>query len=71
MSECNYCILQRLKRIARERSKRVITIAQPRGINAYLVPKGTRVTTFRNWTKQAKDKCFSSWFMELTDRCVC
>lgn len=64
MSECNYCLLKRIKRRA-HRENLVVTII---GHNVYVHPKDIEVD--RLDCKQ-RGEYFTGWLMAITDHCVC
>ena len=79
MSECNYCLFERIKRQAKRGRKRVIMRqgawkqnGLPTGIDVYVVPIGPRIRSDRiEKIRSVRERYWVSWFMALTDHCVC
>lgn len=61
MHACNYCIFERMKRDAKKKGLRIVTISESDGVAVHALKEGERPTK-RNW------RC---WFMELTAYCCC
>lgn len=70
---CNYCSLQRYKNEAKEKNMKVHLIPSDHdGIDVYVTPKGEKPDTRKDpKTGNPISPYFRSWFMELSDRCVC
>jgi hypothetical protein len=75
LTQCNYCSLQAIKARAKHEKKQVTLMAghpwkggMPNGIDVYVHPRGIQV---RQMTHHDRRKYWSSWFMELSDHCVC
>lgn len=64
---CNYCSLQRIKRDAKKKGKRVIVKIGGHddslgyGVDVYIIEKGGKPS----------EKNKVCWFMTLTDKCAC
>ena len=76
LTSCNYCTLQGMKRRAKANDERVITMPSfhraptPRGIDVFVVPVGVTKSHLRNH-EVLRDEFGGTWFMELTQHCVC
>ena len=75
LTQCNYCSLVAIKARAKHEKKEVTLMAArafktgiPNGIDVYVHPRGLVVRTM---PVGARQKYHVSWFMELSDRCVC
>ena len=58
---CNYCSLQAIKRDAKKKSLKVITVSSMDGVDIYVLKKGEKPSE-RNW------RC---WFMSISQSCCC
>ena len=65
LTSCNYCSHERTKAVAK-RTGKIIVLKPHRGeldgTDCYAVPKGEKLD---------HEKHFVSWYMGLTDRCMC
>lgn len=74
LTRCNYCSLQRYKDEAKEKKMKVHLIlnTQYGGIDVYITPKDEKPDTRTDpKTGNHLSSYWRSWFMELSDRCVC
>jgi len=75
LTQCNWCSLQRYKAQAKHDKMEVTLMAArpvkggiPNGIDVYIHP---RALPIRQMPAGARRKYWVSWFMELSDHCVC
>jgi hypothetical protein len=75
LTQCNYCSLEAIKARAK-RDKQAVTLMTgrpvfagvPAGIDVFVHPRGINIRAVPNVPRQ---KYWVSWFMELSDHCVC
>ena len=74
MTQCNYCSHRRYMRYIKDAGsgERVVLIPNEEwgGVDMLALPKGVRKDTVAK-NHKLRDKYFKSWFMELSDTCVC
>lgn len=75
LTSCNHCNLRRIKDDAKKQRERVTVIADAHwgmgGVNVYVHPKDVNVRSMKGGEEGARKAYWRSWFMELTDHCVC
>jgi hypothetical protein len=74
LTQCNYCSLQAYRREAKHNNMK-LTLMQgskykslPHGIDVYVHPRSVNV---RELSRTMRQRYWRSWFMELSDHCVC
>ena len=74
MSQCNYCSLQKIKKAAAKAGNKVILTDKKwimpfiGGVNVFVVPPNM---TIEDLNDDNAENYFSTWFMYLSDHCVC
>ena len=74
LTRCNYCLLQAYRAEAKREGKRLTLIAGtkykslPPGVDVYVHPRSINV---RELSRTMRKRYWVSWFMELSDHCVC
>jgi hypothetical protein len=75
LTRCNYCSLKAIKAQAKHDKNQVTLMAGrptfkglPNGVDVFVHPRGINIRAMPNVPRQ---KYRVSWFMELSDHCVC
>jgi hypothetical protein len=74
LTQCNYCSLRAIKANAKHAKQQVTLMAGqkyktlPPGVDVYVHPRNVNV---RELSRGLREKYHRSWFMELSDHCVC
>jgi hypothetical protein len=74
LTRCNYCSLQLYKRQAKHNKQKLTLMSGvkykslPAGIDVYVHPHNVNV---RELSRSMRERYHVSWFMELSDHCVC
>jgi len=75
LTRCNFCHLQEYLRDAKEKGLRVTLISlgvstnpYAGGVDCYIHPKEVNI---KKLCSKDREKYHRSWFMELSDHCVC
>ena len=76
---CNFCSMQIIKSHAEAENQQVVTrksTSKLSGVNVFVLPPGVEMTKDVAGIEADDDddftkKYFASWFMKLTDHCVC
>ncbi len=75
LTQCNYCSMLRIRSDAKAEKMRVTILADARwgmgGINVYVHPRDVNIRKLEGSEDGARAKYRVSWFMQLTDHCVC
>ncbi len=73
LTQCNYCSLQQYEREAKKKNMKVHLITNKHGgIDVYITPKKEKPDTRTDpKTGNNLSPYWRSWFMELSDHCVC
>jgi hypothetical protein len=79
MKQCNYCLLEDIKRRARQDRQRVVILPARRldrnligGIDVFRFPQSMwTVSQFKALEAATQQKWWVCWFMELSGHCVC
>lgn len=66
---CNFCTLRRIRKNAKTKGNRVILKSATYSSGNNL--GGTDVFVLGPKERMSKNKCFITWFMALSDHCVC
>ncbi len=73
LTRCNYCSLQGVKQRAKEKNLKVTVLTDGwggslGGLSVYVHPKEIKIPKL---SIKEREKYFSRWLMELSDRCAC
>lgn len=75
MGQCNFCSLKNIRRKASERGEKITIMKDATwgmgGINVYVHPTNIKIENISGGEDGDRAKYRKSWFMELTDHCVC
>ena len=74
LTPCNYCSLQIIKKAANRLNQKVTVVSNANwgmgGVNVYVHPPEVNVKNIKEDSEEHKKYC-RSWYMSLTDHCVC
>jgi hypothetical protein len=71
LTPCNYCTLRGIRRMACERGHEVTLAPDDDGISVYVHPPGHEPDTSSDPMGNPNSPYFTSWFMALSEECVC